>query len=167
MGGKMKKFLKLIVAFNVFIYMISVSSCSGNNVKGTDGMLAYMCAKHGDGLKFSGSVSDAGETLAWFSFDETNPTCTYMVFKNKGNDEYEPLYDPNTTLDAGACQCIWHNGIVVHIEDRDIFSVQIVSGNVQTYSVTEYPFNLCSELSTGEAFVFCMDKDGNVIESIH
>ena len=162
----MKKFLKMIIAFDVLICMISVSSCSGSTVKGTDGMLDYMCSKHGDGLEFGGSVSDEGETLVWFSFDEMNPTCSYMVFKNKENDEYDPLFDPNTTMNADACLCTWHQGVVIHVEDRDIASVQIVSGDSQTYSVTEYPFNLYSEISTGETFIFCMDKDGNVIESL-
>lgn len=159
-----------IYRYNKTVGMIAVitalASCSSSSVQGTEGMLGYAIQQHGEGLEFSGSVSDAGETLAWFSFDEANPTCSYMIFKNKGNYEYEPLSDPNYTMNAGACHCIWHKGVAVHVENEDVKEVQVVSGKTVTFPVDAYPFNIYTECYGSETYVFFLDENENIIEKL-
>jgi hypothetical protein len=148
-----------------FLCAVCLCSC-GNTVRGTEGMLAYMCEKHGDGLRYSGSVSNASETVAWFTFDEYHPTCSYMVFRNNGNDEYEPYLDPKLTMDSGACYCLWNKGIALHIENTDIAEVTVLSDRAETLKVTEYPFNAYVGLDGGLNGIYCVDKDGKPVGDI-
>lgn len=161
----MKRKKTICGAIAVLLCAVCLCACS-NNVRGTDGMLSYMCEKHGDGLEYSGSVSNAAETVAWFTFDKENPTCSYMVFRNKGNGEYKPEYDPNLTMDAGACYCLWSKGIALHIENTDIAEVTVLSGRAETLHITEYPYNAYVEVDGGLNGVYCVDKDGDPLSDI-
>ncbi|HBI51744.1 MAG TPA: hypothetical protein DDX72_03065 [Ruminococcaceae bacterium] len=133
-------------------------------IHGEEGMLDYARSMHGEGLEFRGSVSDGGETIAFFSFDPSNPTCMPIVFTNKGNDNYKVSDDFNRSLSADACNCIWHHGFAIHVENPEITAITIVSRESTTIPVTEYPFNTYWAFDGGSStHIFYLDKDGNII----
>ena len=87
-----------------------------------------------------------------------------IVFTNKGNDNYKVSDDFNRSLSADACNCIWHHGFAIHVENPEITAITIVSRESTTIPVTEYPFNTYWAFDGGSStHIFYLDKDGNII----
>lgn len=134
-------------------------------IHGEAGMLEYARQAHGDGLEFTGSVSDGGETVAWFTADPLNPVCIPIVFTQKGKDTYSVANDPNSFRKADACNFLWHFGYAIHVEDHEIAKIQIISGGNTVIPVTEYPFNTYWEFDGGSSTsIYYLDENGNIIE---
>ncbi|MBO6230586.1 MAG: hypothetical protein J6O50_08455 [Ruminiclostridium sp.] len=153
--------LLIAVGADVTINIIENASL----IHGEAGMLEYARQAHGDGLEFTGSVSDGGETVAWFTADPLNPVCIPIVFTQKGKDTYSVANDPNSFRKADACNFLWHFGYAIHVEDHEIAKIQIISGGNTVIPVTEYPFNTYWEFDGGSSTsIYYLDENGNIIE---
>ena len=153
--------LLIAVGADVTINIIENASL----IHGEAGMLEYARQAHGDGLEFTGSVSDGGETVAWFTADPLNPVCIPIVFTQKGKDTYSVANDPNSFRKADACNFLWHFGYAIHVEDHEIAKIQIISGGNTVIPVTEYPFHTYWEFDGGSSTsIYYLDENGNIIE---
>ena len=154
-----------LFVFLLCVFLLLKIADESSFIHGEAGMLEYARQAHGDGLEFTGSVSDGGETVAWFTADPLNPVCIPIVFTQKGKDSYSVANDPNSFRKADACNFLWHFGYAIHVEDHEIAKIQIISGGNTVIPVTEYPFNTYWEFDGGSSTsIYYLDENGNIIE---